>query len=194
MPCSCSRLLTPLDSENILPVFFPRLVHHPQSELERIGRFLNHDGPLVWDTALKPQNMGKERLRRSPIRQALVQAPVLSTLRQRIVPRNWSESLKEFWRAQIEPPALQPDLIAQPARRLRRRSGPARLVAGDHARLRDISRHDHRATARLGHRLTARRIQGLMPPRHPGDHSLPAADAWRNVNTVDDLGTDELLA
>jgi hypothetical protein len=99
--------------KNVLPVFFPRLVNHSQSELERIGRFLNHDGPLHWDADLKPQNAGRERLRPSPIRHALVQVPVLCTLRQRIVPRNWSESLKELWRAQIEPPALQPDLIAR---------------------------------------------------------------------------------
>ncbi len=99
--------------ENVLPVFFPRLVHHPQRELERIGRFLNHDGPLVWDTTLKPQNSGKERLRPSPIRQALVQAPVLCALRQRMLPRNWSESLKDYWRAGIAPPALQPQLIAR---------------------------------------------------------------------------------
>jgi hypothetical protein len=98
---------------NVLPVFFPRLVHHPQSELERIGRFLNHGGPLVWDIALKPQNRGKERLRPSPIRQALVQAPVLCALRQRILPRNWSESLKDFWRAGIAPPVLQAELIAR---------------------------------------------------------------------------------
>jgi hypothetical protein len=99
--------------ENILPVFFARLVRHSQSELDRIGRFLNHDGPLRWDSAMKPQNRGNERLRPSPIRQALVQAPVLSTLRQRVVPRHWSESLKELWRAQIEPPPLRPDLIAR---------------------------------------------------------------------------------
>ena len=72
-------------------VFFPRLVAHPQCELERIGRFLGHQGPLLWDTALEPQNAGRERLRPSPIRQALVQSPVLSPLRQRIVPRNWSQ-------------------------------------------------------------------------------------------------------
>jgi hypothetical protein len=99
--------------ENVLPVFFPRLVHHSQAELERIGRFLGHDGPLRWDTALKPQNAGRERLRPSPIRVALVQAPVLSTLRQRIVPRHWSQSLKGLWRAQIEPPTMQPELIAR---------------------------------------------------------------------------------
>jgi hypothetical protein len=99
--------------DQILPVFFPRLVSHPQSELERIGQFLEHEGPLQWDTSLKPQNMGKDRLRASPIRQALVQAPILSSLRQRIVPRNVSRGLKEFWRARIDPPPLQSDLIAR---------------------------------------------------------------------------------
>jgi hypothetical protein len=98
---------------NVLPVFFPRLINHPQLELERIGRFLAHDGPVVWDLSLKPQNVGRDRLRPSPIREALVQAPVLSTLRQRIVPRHWSQSIKELWRAQIDPPKMQPDLVAR---------------------------------------------------------------------------------
>jgi Sulfotransferase family len=96
--------------ESILPVFFPRLVNHSQDELDRIGRFLNHDGRLIWDTSLKPQNIGRERLRASPIRHALVQAPVLTTLRQRIVPRQWSQSLKEFWRARIDRPELSLEL------------------------------------------------------------------------------------
>jgi hypothetical protein len=99
--------------KNVLAVFFPRLVHHSQSELERIGRFLGHDGPLRWDTSLQPQNVGRDRLRPSPIRNALVQAPVLCALRQRIVPRNWSQSVKVLWRARIDPPAMQPDLIAR---------------------------------------------------------------------------------
>ncbi len=92
--------------ESILPVFFPRLVHHSQDELERIGRFVGHAGQLVWDRAMKPQNAGTDRLCFSPIRNALVGAPVLAGLRQRIVPRQWSQSLKGFWRAQIDPPRL----------------------------------------------------------------------------------------
>jgi hypothetical protein len=96
--------------ENILPVFFSRLVNHSQAELERIGRFLNHKRPLMWDTSLKAQNMGTERLRPSPIRDALVQAPVLTTLRKRIVPRRWSQSLQRFWRARIDRPEISLDL------------------------------------------------------------------------------------
>jgi len=91
---------------SVLPVFFPRLVNHSQDELERIGRFLGHEGPLVWDSAMKPQNASEDRLRSSPIRDALVRAPVLAGLRQRIVPREWSQSLKGYWRAQIDPPRL----------------------------------------------------------------------------------------
>jgi hypothetical protein len=96
--------------ENILPVFFSRLVNHSQDELERIGRFLNHEGRLNWDASLKAQNMGKERLRASPIRDALVQAPVLTTFRKRIVPHQWSQSLKGLWRARIDRPDISPDL------------------------------------------------------------------------------------
>jgi hypothetical protein len=94
----------------VLPVFFSRLVTHSQAELERIGRFLGHEGRLRWDEDLGPQNQGSERLRPSPVREVLVQAPVLTTIRQRVVPRRLSESLKGFWRARVEPPRLTPVL------------------------------------------------------------------------------------
>ena len=97
----------------VLPVFFPRLVTHSQAELERIGRFLGHAGPLRWDQGLEPQNQGRERLRPSPVREVLVQAPVLTTIRQRVVPRRLSESLKGLWRARVEPPRLTPVLEAR---------------------------------------------------------------------------------
>jgi hypothetical protein len=98
---------------SVLPVFFSRLIRHSQVELERIGRFLGYDGWVRWDVSLGPQNVGRERLRPSAVRQAIVQAPVLSTLRQRIVPRRWTQSFKELWKAQIEPPTLSADLVAR---------------------------------------------------------------------------------
>ena len=62
--------------ENILPVFFPRLVRHSQSELERIGRFLEPRAARSAGTRrMKPQNRGKERLRPSPIRQRSCRHP-----------------------------------------------------------------------------------------------------------------------
>ncbi len=98
---------------NVLPVFFPSLVSRSQDELVRIARFLGHDGPSRWDEGLKPQNPREERLRPSPMRELLVQAPVLSTIRQRVVPRRWSQSVKRFWRAHVEPPRLTPILVAR---------------------------------------------------------------------------------
>jgi Sulfotransferase family len=97
----------------VLPVFFPRLVTNSQAELERIGRFLGHEGPLRWDEGLEPQNRGEERLRPSPVREVLVQAPVLTTIRQRVVPRRWSQTLKDLWRARVEPPRLTPIVEAR---------------------------------------------------------------------------------
>ena len=97
----------------VLPVFFPRLVSRSQEELERIGRFLGHEGELMWDEDLGPQNRGGERLRPSPVREVLVQAPVLNAIRHRVVPRRLSQSLKRLWRADVEPPRLTPVLTAR---------------------------------------------------------------------------------
>jgi hypothetical protein len=101
--------------EAVLPVFFDRLVRHPQEELERIGRFLGAPGRLLWDHDLGPQNAGRDRLRPSLVREALVQAPVLTPIRRSLVPRAWSRSIKGLWRARIDPPRPSPATL----RRLR---------------------------------------------------------------------------
>jgi hypothetical protein len=98
---------------NVLPVFFPRLVNQSQEELERIARFLGHEGSIRWDEGLEPQNPREERLRPSPVRELLVQAPVLTTIRQSVVPRRWSQTVKRLWRARLEPPRLAPVLSAR---------------------------------------------------------------------------------
>jgi Sulfotransferase family len=97
----------------VLPVFFSRLVSHSQQELERIGHFLALKSPLTWDASLRPQNTRRDQLRPSPLRQALVQSPVLCRLRHRVLPRRWSQSAKAFWRAQVEPPEIPDHLIAR---------------------------------------------------------------------------------
>ena len=65
------------------PIAARARTHRPLSRHRRPAR-LGHD--------VKPQNTGRERLRPSPIRHALVQSPVLGRLRRRIVPRHWSQS------------------------------------------------------------------------------------------------------
>jgi hypothetical protein len=97
--------------ESILPVGFGRLVRHSQVELERICRFLGYRGRPRWDASLGPQNVGRERLRRSMVRHVLVQAPILREIRRALLPKSWSESIKTLWRARIDPPALPPALL-----------------------------------------------------------------------------------
>ena len=108
------------------PVFFDRLVARPDLELERIGRFLGVSQALRWDHELKPQNVGRERLRNSPIRDVLVQSPWITGLRRKLMPRSWSEALKDLWKV---------------------RNGPPAVPSGLHDRLRDVFDLD---LARLG--------------------------------------------
>jgi hypothetical protein len=100
-------------SGTIHPVFFDRLLDHPDDELGRIGLFLGVQEPLRWDHTLKPQNVGRERLRNSRLRNAVVQAPVLSALRQKLIPKAVIERVKSFWRVGIDPPRVPPDLEAR---------------------------------------------------------------------------------
>ncbi len=98
---------------NVLPVFFSRLVTRPADEFARIGRFLGAPAPFTWDPALGPFNRGVDRLRPSPIREALVTAPMITPIRQRLVPRRLSVSLKRFWKAEVGRPTLSPGLTEQ---------------------------------------------------------------------------------
>ncbi len=95
---------------NILPVFFRRIANQPQAELERICRFLGYTGRPVWDTTLKPQNVGRERLRKNAFRDVVMQAPLITPIRQRLLPKSLTEPIKSFWRSGVEHPALPDDL------------------------------------------------------------------------------------
>ncbi|MGC8641122.1 MAG: sulfotransferase family protein [Isosphaeraceae bacterium] len=99
--------------EHILSVFHDRLVRHPDLELERISVFLGAPAPLRWDRALQAQNVGRQRLRHSLLREFLVQLPVLAPLRHRLIPRSVVERLKEFWRIDMDPPRVSSDLAAR---------------------------------------------------------------------------------
>ena len=144
----------------VLPVFFPRLVSQSQAELERIGQFLGHEGRLVWDHALQPQNRGRDRLRPSPMREVLVQAPVLTTIRRRVVPRQWAQSVKRLWRARIEPPRLSPSLTA----RLREVFEADLAQLGSWLGLRLDCDNFHEATADRSHEWTCPEARGVTGP------------------------------
>lgn len=96
--------------EAILPVFLDSLSARPQHELDRIGRFLGAPEPLRWDHSLAPLNVGRQRLRQSPVRDVLVRAPILTAIRRAVMPRAWTERLKALWRIGIDPPTVPPAL------------------------------------------------------------------------------------
>ena len=80
--------------ENVLPVFFDRLFDNPQSELERITRFIGYKHKPVWLTELKPSNISHERIRRFPYYDLLIESSVAAWLRRNLVPEAWRNWVK----------------------------------------------------------------------------------------------------
>ncbi len=87
----------------VLPVFFDHLRSHPQVELARICNFLGYTGNPVWDDSDQQRNVSSERMRVNPIRDALVNAPILSTIRRRLIPPTMRERVKTLWRMEKRP-------------------------------------------------------------------------------------------
>lgn len=98
--------------ERVLPVFLERMHAAPGETLERVGRFVGASGPLEWREESAATNVSAERLRRSPLRDLIVNAPLLSTIRRRAVPRAWREKVKALWRMN-ERPALSAGVEAR---------------------------------------------------------------------------------
>jgi hypothetical protein len=96
--------------ESVHLVFFDRLIAQPDAEIERIGRFLGVPQTFMWNHHMKPRNVSHERLRNSPIRDALVKNNWLTALRRKWLPRSWSETLKQLWKVRNGPPSVPSSL------------------------------------------------------------------------------------
>lgn len=96
--------------EQILLVAFERMWVEPDAQLARICRFLGDPSPepCRWTDALPAQNVSSRRLRRSPLREALLQVPVLRWLKDGI-PSGLRDALKRPWRM-VERPEI-PDAL-----------------------------------------------------------------------------------
>jgi hypothetical protein len=92
--------------ERVFPLFLERVAIEPQGELDRLCSFLGLEASPFWDPALKPQNVGTERMRRSEFRHAVVNAPVLAPIRRKLVPKSVSDWAKGFWRVKRERPRI----------------------------------------------------------------------------------------
>jgi hypothetical protein len=96
----------------ILPVSFDRLREDPQAVLEEVAAFIGHEGPVAWREAAAEGNVSAKRLRRSPVRDALVWNPVSTWLRRRLVPRSWRERVKRLWQIRRRP-ELRPETVSR---------------------------------------------------------------------------------
>ena len=88
--------------ERVLPVFCEHVFAEPQQELERICRFLGYDAHPEWQE-LDAQNVSAERLRTSAWRDALVNNPVLESLRRTLVPKSFRTWVRSLWMMRDRP-------------------------------------------------------------------------------------------
>ncbi len=88
---------------SILLVSFDRLKHHPQSELERICRFIGYKKNPKWVADLAPSNISRERIRRFPLYDVLIESPFARTIRRTLVPKSWRTRIKRRLTMQQRP-------------------------------------------------------------------------------------------
>jgi hypothetical protein len=97
---------------HVLPLFFERFLAKPQEELERACRFIGYPASPRWDETLEAQNVSSQRMRRSPLRDAIVNTPILSAIRKHLVPQSIRDRAKSFW-IMKERPELSPERVKQ---------------------------------------------------------------------------------
>lgn len=81
--------------DNVLPVFFDRLINESQKELERVCEFIGYKYKSNWSFDLKAQNVSSERIRRFPLYSILIGSRVAKTIRRLFVPRFIRNAIKE---------------------------------------------------------------------------------------------------
>lgn len=87
----------------VLPVFFDRLIREPQSELERICRFIGYQGQPVWVKDIKADNVSSERIRKFPLYELLVDSGPATWLRRHLIPQGLRDAVKMRLRMQKLP-------------------------------------------------------------------------------------------
>jgi len=90
-------------SEQVLPVFFERLCADPQAELERVCRFIGYRGEPRWEHDLGQNNVSAKRLRKSPLRDMVVEMPGLKQIRRGLIPQAARDWIKSFWQVTKRP-------------------------------------------------------------------------------------------
>lgn len=97
---------------SVLPVFFGALKQQPQTEFERIARFIGYQGSVTWKDELGAQNVSTERIRRFRGYRLIVDSSPLAFLRRSLVP----QALRDMVKARLsmkQRPTLEDSNIAR---------------------------------------------------------------------------------
>ena len=89
--------------DSVLPVFYETIRSDPQSELERIGAFLDYQGEMTWRQELAAQNVSSQRLRKFPGYKLLVESEPATRLRKLFIPQSIRDRLKNKLRMKERP-------------------------------------------------------------------------------------------
>jgi len=78
----------------VLPVFFERLTSSPQAELERICRFIGYQEKPNWNHTQAPSNVSRDRIRRFPLYDLVVENSLAQHLRRTLIPKSLRHMVK----------------------------------------------------------------------------------------------------
>jgi hypothetical protein len=84
--------------ENILPVFLERMNAAPAETLKHVVGFLGHNGAVAWRDDLGTQNISRDRVRRIPFHDQLIDSNAATALRRALV----SKSLRNWIRGRLQ--------------------------------------------------------------------------------------------
>lgn len=99
--------------ERVLPIFFERMLTTPQTELERICRFIGYKDQPQWYQELNASNVSNQRMIKSAWRDAIVETPGLKQLRRLLILKNFRTWVRSLWTIK-----KKPDLTAENIDRL----------------------------------------------------------------------------
>ncbi len=98
--------------ERILPVFFERFVAEPQHELQRVAEFIGQTAGVHWVDDLEQRNASSERMRKSPLRDLVLNNALAKVLRRTFVPKPVRDRVKSIWTMDSRP-ELSPEVRAE---------------------------------------------------------------------------------
>ena len=97
--------------ENILPVFFDRLVSSPQEELERVCAFIGYHQKPIWHFDLAASNVSSQRIRRFPFYNLIVESNIATYLRRKLIPQSFRDKVKKNLTMQSRPQLNEINLL-----------------------------------------------------------------------------------